>query len=59
LFRITIQPTPENGLAKPSQVMVDKAQTVPRDRVGDRIGRLGHESMLAVERALMLFLGFA
>ena len=59
LFRIQIEPTPENGLPSPSQVMVDKAQSVSRDKVGAAFGRLDAESLLAVNRALAVFLGFA
>jgi mRNA interferase MazF len=59
LLRIRVAPTPENGLRKVSQVMVDKPQTVARDKVGKTIGRLDDESMLAVNRALAVFLGFA
>jgi mRNA interferase MazF len=59
LFRIQIEPTQENGLQVPSQVMVDKAQSVPRDKVGAPFGRLDAESLLAVNRALAVFLGFA
>ena len=59
LFRIRVAPTPENGLRKVSQVMVDKPQTVARGKVGKTIGRLDDESMLAVNRALAVFLGFA
>jgi mRNA interferase MazF len=59
LFRLTIQPNADNGLRKPSQVMVDKAQTVPREKIGSTFGRLDDESLLAVNRALALFLGFA
>jgi len=36
------EPNTDNGLRKKSQVMVDKAQTVRRDKVGATIGRL-HE----------------
>jgi mRNA interferase MazF len=39
--------------------MVDKPQTVARARIGSTIGRLDDESMLAVTRALAVFLGFA
>ncbi|WP_211108002.1 type II toxin-antitoxin system PemK/MazF family toxin [Niveispirillum cyanobacteriorum] len=39
-FRVTIEPSPENGLREPSQVMVDKPVTVRRDRLGQVIGRL-------------------
>ena len=59
LFRLTLQPTAENGLRLPSQIMVDKAQTVLREKVGQTIGRLDSAAMVAVNRALALFLGFA
>ena len=59
LIRQTIDPTPENGLRKNSQVMVDKAMSVKRDRVGSVIGRVDSASMLAVSRALAVFVGIA
>ncbi len=59
LFRLTVQPTPENGLKLPSQIMVDKAHTVLREKAGQTIGRLDSATMVAVNRALALFLGFA
>ena len=59
LFRIPVKPTEQNGLTKPSQVMVDKPQSVARKKVGAVFGRLDDEAMLAVNRALAVFLGFA
>ena len=59
LFRITVELDDGNGLRKRSQVMVDKAQTVPRGKVGETFGRLDNATMLAVTRALAVFLGFA
>jgi len=59
LFRITVKPGDGNGLRKPSQVMVDKSQTVPREKIGETFGRLDDDDMLAVNRALAVFLGFA
>ena len=59
LIRQTIDPTPENGLRKNSQVMVDKVMSVRRDRVGSVIGRVDSASMLAVTRALAVFVGIA
>lgn len=59
LFRISVNPSEQNGLSKPSQVMVDKPQSVAREKVGAVIGRLDEETMLAVNRALAVFLGFA
>lgn len=59
LFRIPVNPTEQNGLTKPSQVMVDKPQSIARNKVGSAFGRLDDETMLAVNRALAVFLGFA
>lgn len=59
LFRIAVAPSTANGLRKPSQVMVDKAQTVPRDKLSDAIGRLEDDTLLSVTRALAVFLGIA
>jgi mRNA interferase MazF len=59
LFRILVNPTELNGLAKPSQIMVDKLQSIAREKIGEVFGRLDDETMLAVNRALAVFLGFA
>ena len=59
LIRLTVRPTPENGLLKPSQIQIDKAVSVKRDKIGAAIGRLDDETMLAVTRSLALFLGLA
>lgn len=59
LFRITLEPDTGNGLRKPSQVMVDKPQTVSREKIGNPFGRLDDESLLAINRALAVFLGLA
>lgn len=59
LFRITVNPTPENRLLKTSQVMVDKSHSVPRAKLGKTLGQFDEETMLSVNRALVLFLGIA
>lgn len=59
LIRIPVDATPANGLNKRSQIMVDKAMTVRRDKIGSVIGRLEPEQMLAVTRALAVLLGIA
>jgi mRNA interferase MazF len=59
LFRISVQPGVGNGLSKPSQVMVDKPQSVAREKVGAVFGRLDDETMMAVNRALAIFIGVA
>jgi len=59
LLRITVQPSDGNGLRKPSQVMVDKAMTVKRDKIGQAFGRIDADAMVEVERCLAVFLGIA
>lgn len=59
LLRITVQPNAENGLQKQSQVMVDKAMTVKRDKVGPAFGRIDVDALVEVERCLALFVGIA
>jgi mRNA interferase MazF len=59
LLRVKVAPSAENGLQKPSQVMVDKAMTVKRDKVGPAFGRIDADALVAVERCLAVFLGIA
>ena len=59
IFRITVEPNPENGLQRLSQVQVDKTVAVRRDRIGKVIGRLDDEAMVRVNRSLAVFLGLA
>ncbi len=59
LLRVTVQPTPVNGLQKPSQVMVDKAMTVKRDKLGEVFGSASDSAMLEIRRCLAVFLGIA
>ncbi len=57
LFRVTIAPNEINGLSRPSDVMVDKVQTVARDKIGLVFGRLSQEELLSVNRMLAVFIG--
>ncbi len=59
LIRLTVQPSPQNGLRKASQVQIDKTMSVKRDRIHAVVGRLDDETLLAVTRSLALFLGLA
>jgi mRNA interferase MazF len=56
LFRVTVSANRETGLRATSQIMVDKATTVPRSKIGPRIGRLNPSTMQAVNQALRGFL---
>lgn len=58
LIRIDVAPSAENGLRKHSQIMVDKAMTVRRDRLGAPFGQLDEQTMIAVSRSMALFFGF-
>ena len=57
LFRVTVEPSRENGLRTISQIMVDKVTTVRRQRLGQTIGPLEDEAMVRVSRALALWFG--
>lgn len=55
-FRVSVEPTAENGLRKPSQVMVDRAIALPRERAGPVFGRLDAGTMAEIGRVLSAFL---
>jgi mRNA interferase MazF len=57
--RIDVAPSSQNGLRVPSQIAVDRPQTVRRPKLGPTIGRLDQDVMLAVHRALAVFFGMA
>jgi mRNA interferase MazF len=59
LFRLPIQPNAGNGLNAPCRLMVDKITTVPKSKVGARVGRLDDEDILRLNRAVLVFLGLA
>lgn len=59
LIRLLTKPDEMNGLRDASSVMVDKITTVPRKRLGERIGRLGDEDLVRLGRAIIVFLGLA
>lgn len=56
-LRLTIDATPGNGLRTTSQIMIDKAATLPRDKVGQVIGHVDPQTMQSVDKALVAFLG--
>jgi mRNA interferase MazF len=57
LARITVNPSLENGLRERSQVMIDRAMTVPRTKVGRVFGHLDNETITNINKAVVLFLG--
>ena len=59
LFRLFVEPSARNGLRAPCHMMVDKITTVPKSKVGARIGRLDDEDLLRLNQAMLVFLGLA
>ena len=58
-YRVTVEPTPDNGLRDRSQIMADKPVTVRRERVGQPIGHLAATDMARLNTALALVMGLA
>ena len=59
IFRVPIEPSETNALRTRSFVMVDQTFSASTRRFGDAFGHLDDADMLAVNRALALFLGIA
>ncbi|CAN5193401.1 type II toxin-antitoxin system PemK/MazF family toxin [soil metagenome] len=59
LFRVSVEPSEQNGLRETSNLMVDKLTTVHRRRIGTRIGRLEDQDVVRLNRAILVFLGLA
>lgn len=59
LFQPLVAPDPHNGLHSASRLMVDKITTVPKSKVGKRIGRLDDADVVRLSHAMIVFLGLA
>ena len=59
LFRLLVVPNERNGLCTACRLMVDKITTIPKTKVGARVGRLDDEDILRLNRAVLVFLGLA
>jgi mRNA interferase MazF len=59
LFRLAVEPSEVNGLRAPCSLMVDKITTIPKTKIGKRIGRLADEDVVRLNRAVLVFLGIA
>lgn len=58
-FRLTIEPSRQNGLRIKSQVMADKPVTIRREQIGSRIGRLTDADMQRLNVSLAFVMGLA
>ena len=59
LLRLSVQPNERNGLGATCRLMVDKITTVPKTKIGARVGRLDDEDILRLNQAVLVFLGLA
>ena len=59
LYRLTLMPSPTNGLRAPSQIMVDKIVALPRAKCGEVIGRIAAPELASLNRMLTVMLGLA
>jgi len=57
LARVPIEPDEENGLRVSCRLMVDKITSVPRFKLGTRVGRLNRRDLVRLNRAIAVFLG--
>lgn len=58
-FRVTIEPSEQNGLRLRSQIMADKPVTVRRERIGQTIGQLNATDIVRLNVALAFVMGLA
>lgn len=59
LVRLLVQPSDANNLKRACRLMVDKITTVSKAKMGERIGALGDQDLLRLNRAVLVFLGLA
>src|ERR1700693_1150542 len=59
LFRLTVEANERNGLRTTCRLTADKITTIPKSKIGARIGRLDDEDMLRLNQAVLVFLGVA
>lgn len=57
LIRLTLEPTPENGLRQRSQIMMDQFSAISRERTIEVIGRVADEPLLRLNRTLAFVVG--
>jgi mRNA interferase MazF len=50
-LRIPVVPSVRNGLKAPSKLIIDKITTVPKSKLGSRLGRLDAEDVVGLNRS--------
>ena len=59
LLRVTVNPDEGNTLSAKAQIVIDQVQSIRRNRIRMVFGHLSDSLLLAVDRALVIFLGIA
>ncbi len=59
LICIDVEASDQNGLHALSQIAINKMFTVRREKIGGVIGQIEDETMIAVNRAMVVFYGLA
>ncbi len=57
-YRPNVEAGERTGLREPSRIMVDKITSVPRSKLGRRIGVLSANEEAELRQAVLMFLGF-
>ena len=56
---MAVEPTIENGLRLPSEIMVEKLQAANKSKLANVIGRMDDQTMRKLGRSLLITLGLA
>ena len=59
LLRLLIEADEVTGIRESSRLMIDKVTTIPRSKLGERVGQLSDDDVIRLSRALVVFLGLA
>ncbi len=59
LIRLLVEANEVTGIRESSRLMDDKITTIPRSKLGERVGQLNDDDMIRLSRALVVFLGLA
>ena len=57
VMRLLVEPDDANALRTSCRLMIDKIITVPKEKLGRRIGQLDAADLTRVSRAVVVFLG--
>jgi mRNA interferase MazF len=59
LLRLLIEADEVTGIRESSRLMIDKVTTIPRSKLGERVGQLSDDDVIRLSRALVVILGLA